>query len=176
MDAPRRCTRVVMSSLSCRRRCGGRAGELYVEVRHVSCGRSSGRVLLGQRSHESICHRPPTSLLIAPSSDDASSSNWHNVGVDGIKMAAMLFTSMTAACQLHGRLSEPGDGGTGWGGVMRDRTEHGRERERERKSGRKRGTQSFISCLFWDMNLSCFSLKTHNKYKVNWLITDRMII
>lgn len=54
------------------------------------------------------------SLLIAPSSDTASNSNWQNVGVDGIKMAAVLFTSMTAACQLHGRLSE-----------------HGRERQRE---------------------------------------------
>lgn len=44
--------------------------------------------------------------LIVPSSDVASSSNWPTVGVDGVKMSASPFTSVTAACQLHGRVSE----------------------------------------------------------------------
>lgn len=43
------------------------------------------------------------------------------MGVDGIKMAAVLFTSMTAACQLHGRLSE-----------------HGRERQSEWEGEREK--------------------------------------
>lgn len=85
--------------------------------------------------------RPRTSLLIAPSSDAASSSNWQNVGVDGVKMAAVLFTSMTAACQLYGRLSE-----------------HGRKRQREWDGGREalswRGVEldreSFIFCVYWN--------------------------
>lgn len=75
---------------------------LYVEVTGVNCGRSGGRALLRQRRHDSICQIDPgTSLLIAPSSDAASNPNWQNVGVDGIKMAAVLFTSMTAACHLY---------------------------------------------------------------------------
>lgn len=100
-----------------------------------------------------LSDRPPTSLLIAPSSDAASSSNWQNVGVDGIKMAAVLFTSMTAACQLHGRLSE-----------------HGRERqseweeEREREALGWRGveldTESFIFCVYWSL---IFSIIAFNK-------------
>lgn len=82
-----------------------------------ACGQATPR----QRRHDSICHRdrPRISLLIAPSSDAASSSNWPNVGVDGVKMAATLFTSMTAACQLHVRISE-----------------HRRERQREWEGGR----------------------------------------
>lgn len=41
--------------------------------------------------HDSVCERADragTSPVIAPSSDAASSSNWPDVGVDGVKMAA----------------------------------------------------------------------------------------
>lgn len=73
-----------------------------------------------------LSDRPPTSLLIAPSSDAASSSNWQSVGVDGMKMVAALFTSMTAACQLHREAK--------W--TWRSKAESGRERERESAADR----------------------------------------
>lgn len=95
---------------------GGETSQLWAE-------RWAGSI----KTEEAWIHlsdRPRMSLLIAPSSDAASSSNWQNVGVDGIKMAAVLFTSMTAACQLQGRLSEHGR--------ERQREWEGRERERER--------------------------------------------
>lgn len=88
-----------------------------------------------------LSDRPWTSLLIAPSSDAASSSNWQNVGVDGIKMAALLFTSMTAACQLHGEAKWT------W---TRERQRSGREKKRG--AGLKRcrvgHTQRFIFLSF----------------------------
>lgn len=86
--------------------CGGEECQLWVE--------QWAGFIKPEEAWIHLSDRPQTSLLIAPSSDAASSSNWQKVGVDGIKMAAVLFTSMTAACQLHGRLSE-----------------HGRERQRE---------------------------------------------
>lgn len=92
--------------------CGGETCQLWAE-----------RWVCFIETEEAWIHlpdRPRTSLLIAPSSDAASSSNWQNVGVDGVKMAAVLFTSMTAACQLHRRLSE-----------------HGRKRQREWDGGRE---------------------------------------
>lgn len=81
-----------------------------------------GRLNRGRRgtipSVTQRANRSRTSPIIAPSSDAARSSNWPNVGVDGVKMAAALLPPMTAACQLHVRLSERGR-----------EAESGRERE-----------------------------------------------
>lgn len=70
----------------------------------ATCGGDTCQLWAGFiKTEEAWIHlsdRPRTSLLIAPSSGAARSSNWQNVGVDGIKMAAVVFTSMTACCQL----------------------------------------------------------------------------
>lgn len=82
-----------------RRRC-----QLWAEpVGRLNRGRGGTIPSVTQRAN-----RPRTSPIIAPSSDAATSSNWPNVGVDGVKMAAALLPPMTAACQLHVRLSERG--------------------------------------------------------------------
>lgn len=78
-------------------------------------GGATGELCQGGGRSPSVRERPPASLLIAPSSDAASSPNWPDVGVDGVKMAAALFTSTTAACQIGGRLSEAW-GRVRWGG------------------------------------------------------------
>lgn len=72
----------------------------------TAVGGATGELCQGGGRSPSVRERPPASLLIAPSSDAASSPNWPGVGVDGVKMAAALFTSTTAACQIRGRLSE----------------------------------------------------------------------
>lgn len=75
-----------------------------------------GEGLLETEAWIHLSDRPWTFLLIAPSSDAASGSNWQNVGVDGIKMSAHLHD-----CSL----SVTGGG-------------HGQERQRERVGGRDR--------------------------------------
>lgn len=77
----------------------------------TAVGGATGELCQGGGRSPSVSERPPASLLIAPSSDAASSPNWPGVGVDGVKMAAALFTSTTAACQIRGRLSEARGGG-----------------------------------------------------------------